>query len=77
MSYTESRGTRRQVKVVLTCDARKGRGVCGNTIGTEGSSRQWAQRWFFFNGWRVVSGNQVCPDCLKKSNLKFTKKVAA
>lgn len=76
MSYHENTA-KTCFTVTLTCDARKGRGVCGESITTTCSERQWAQQWFFFNGWRLLRGHQVCPECAKKAKVSFAKKGVA
>jgi len=56
----------------ITCEARKGRGICQNRaeIVVPGT-RKDVQHFFYLMGWRILRGHQVCSECLKNKRVVF------
>lgn len=73
MSYKESKDGD-LITVVLTCDARKGKGICENTIEVTMQNREWVNELLFAMGWRILRGHKVCSSCLAKKRVTFPRR---
>jgi hypothetical protein len=62
------------VSISLTCDARKGSGICGNSSSITMTDRQQAQRFLYGLGWRLLRGHHVCGLCMRKKRISFPRK---
>ncbi len=67
------------VTILLTCDARKKKTVCGNMAEATTLSKKSSGKFLFDLGWRLLRGKQVCPDCLRRGvkNVHFPREVKA
>jgi len=52
--------------IELTCDAKKGKGICGNSASASMQSREACGQFLFAIGWRLLRGHQVCGSCMAK-----------
>lgn len=66
MTYSESKGELGLVTIEVVCDARKGKGICGNSASITMADRKTIQRFLYALGWRLLRGRQVCSLCMKK-----------
>ncbi|HEX5426575.1 MAG TPA: hypothetical protein VFW94_23710 [Candidatus Acidoferrales bacterium] len=65
MGYRESENKNGVVKIEISCDARKGKGICGNQTTVIFPQRRMATHFLYELGWRVLRNHQVCGSCLK------------
>lgn len=64
--------------IELVCDARKGKGVCGNSAGVTMQSPESVAHFLYQLGWRLLRGHQVCGWCMKKyPKIHFPRKAKA
>lgn len=56
------------------CEARRGRGICGNNIFCMMNERDDVLQFILDMGWRLLRGHQVCPDCMKKKRIVFPRR---
>lgn len=65
------------VTIRLECDAWAVRGkyVCNNYVEATAITRKVTLQIVLDLGWRLLRGNQVCPDCLKSGKVSFPRKV--
>ena len=75
MSYHEEKSNG-LVTVRITCDARKGKGICGNSAGGTMQHCETIQRFLYRLGWRLLRGHQVCSSCLAKGKVVFPRRAA-
>ena len=72
MSYKETKERRLGlVTVELTCDARKGKEVCGNSASITMQDRATVLQFLYDMGWRMMRSHHVCGWCLA-SDRKIT-----
>lgn len=64
------------ITITLTCDARKGKGSCGNSAEITMQNREQIGKFLFNMGWRLLRGHQVCSSCLRKSRVTFPRRTA-
>lgn len=75
MSYHEQKEAG-LITITLVCDARKGKGTCGNIAEITMQNREWINKFLFNMGWRLLRGHQVCSSCLTKSRVTFPRRTA-
>ncbi len=64
------------ITISITCDARKGKGICGNSAEVTMQNREWINQFVYSMGWRLLRGHQVCSSCLTKSRVIFPRRAA-
>ncbi len=62
------------LKIEISCDARKGSGICGNSAEVTMQERKAALLFLGNLGFALLRGHQVCGWCLRKKRVVFPRK---
>ena len=71
MSYKVTKSGERVDASVISCDARKGTGICGNRASVTMSKPMDPKKFLLDLGWRLLRGHQVCASCQRKKRVTF------
>lgn len=76
MTYSE-RNEPLGVRICISCDARRGSGLCPSQANVLMPTRHLAKALLYTAGWRLLRGHQVCAACQLKKRVSFPRVAGA